>query len=149
MDNAQACFVIWSAIVTRFTLYGGAEHVDDVRLRGADNFAQVQFLIWLSLVFSILGVSLGKVSISVLLLNIIGVAGMRRVRHYLWIVPIVLTAMIGIACCILTMSQCRPAKRLWDSRVDGTCLAPEISARFGIFAAGAFFFHPSGKGQGD
>lgn len=80
----------------------------------------------------------GKVSISALLLNIIRHStNVDWQKRFIWIFTIGLNVAIGTTCAILVFSQCSPPQRLWDKRVDGTCLDPHVLSRFAMFT-GAF-----------
>jgi hypothetical protein len=118
------------------TLYanrGGCQHIWDVQKRGMDNLTRVILLNWTSQIFGIVGVATGKISISALLLNIMRDMGWTWQRVYLWGVTIVFTSLVAISCSLLTFLQCSPPQRLWDPRIDGTCLDPKVMAGYGIF----------------
>ena len=108
---------------------------------GPDRVANVQMLNWLSQPFGIMGAAFGKVSVSALLLNIIGSAQLRWQRYYIWTVTIWLSMLVGISCSTLTFAQCSPARALWDSRVRGKCLPPDIMASYGQFAGSMWLFY--------
>lgn len=101
--------------------------------RGIDNLTRVILLNWTSQIFGIVGVATGKISISALLLHIMRDGGWKWQRIYLWTVTIVLTSCVAISCSLLTFLQCSPPSRLWDMRVEGTCIDPKVMAAYGIF----------------
>ena len=129
----QICFVGWTIVLTLYSARGGNQHVGDVQASGLENLAKVQLFNWMSQVFGIMGVAFGKVSISALLLGIIGTSELQWQRYYIWVVTVWLSVAISIACSILTFSQCQPAAALWDVRVDGTCINPKVMSSHGTF----------------
>lgn len=114
---------------------------------GLDNLAQVQLLNWTSQVFGIMGVCFGKISISALLLGIIKNSDMHWHRLYLWIVTIGLASAIAVTGSVLTMSQCSPPARLWDSRIEGTCIDPSVMSGYGTFIGCKFISSLSTQGK--
>lgn len=132
------CFIGWSIILTLYSVRGGNQHASDVVQTGPDNVAMVQMLNWLAQPFGIMGAAFGKVSVSALLLNIIGPAQLPWQRYYIWVVTIWLSMLVGISCSTLTFAQCSPAYALWDSRVEGRCLPPHVMSRYGQFAGSAY-----------
>lgn len=98
-----------------------------------DNLTKVLLLNWTSQIFGIIGVATGKISIAALLLSIMRDTGWTWQRIYLWTVPIVMTSCVAVSCSLLTFLQCRPPSRLWDPRVEGTCMSPEVMAGYGTF----------------
>ena len=120
-------------MLTLYANRGGCQHIWDVQKRGIDNLTNAILFNWTSQVFGIIGVASGKISISALLLQILRDTGWRWQRIYLWIVTIILTSCIAISCSLLTFLQCSPPNRLWDQRVEGTCLDPKVMAGYGIF----------------
>ncbi|KAH6644813.1 hypothetical protein C7974DRAFT_28274 [Boeremia exigua] len=138
MGTTWACFVGWSTVLTLYANRGGCMHIWDVQERGVDNLTRVILLNWSSQIFGIIGVASGKISISALLLHIMRDGGWKWQRIYIWTVTVVLTSCVAVACSLLTFLQCSPPSRLWDLRVEGTCMDPEVMAGFGIFT-GAFF----------
>ncbi|KPM45899.1 hypothetical protein AK830_g712 [Neonectria ditissima] len=133
MIVAATCFIGWSTSLTVYAKYGGLQHFQDIQKAGVENLALVLFLNWLSQVFGILGVAVGKISVAALLLAIINLTELRWQRIYLWSVTIVLASLVAISCSILTFAQCSPAKFLWDKRVGGTCIDPQVMASYGTF----------------
>lgn len=125
-------------VLTLYSIRGGNQHVGDVEASGLDNLAMVQFFNWLSQVFGIMGVAFGKVSISALLLGIIGTTELQWQRYYIWTVTVWFSVAIAVSCSILTFSQCQPAQRLWDTRIDGTCIDPKVMSSFGTFTGCKF-----------
>jgi hypothetical protein len=105
-------------------------------LLGPDVIAQVELLNWTSQVFGIIGIGVGKVSVSALILAIMRNSHRTWQEIYLWTFCIVLVLCISVSCSILTFAQCHPAAALWDSRIQGTCLKPSIMADFGTFTGG-------------
>ena len=132
-DNLKMCFVGWSVVLTLYANRGGCQHIWDVEKRGIDNLTRAILLNWTSQIFGIVGVASGKISISALLLNIMRDMGWTWQRIYLWSVTIIFTSLVAISCSLLTFLQCRPPQRLWDPRIDGTCLDPKVMAAYGIF----------------
>ncbi|KYK56548.1 integral membrane protein [Drechmeria coniospora] len=116
MMLAMLCFLGWSTTLTLYAKRGGLMHIQDVAKTGPDNIATVLLLNWLSQPFGIIGVAAGKISVSALLLSIIRMTDLKWHRRFLWSIPIILTAVIGIACSVLTFAQCSPAAALWDKR---------------------------------
>lgn len=132
-DQSKACFVGWSAVLTLYADRGGCQHIWDVQKRGMDNLTRTILLNWTSQIFGIVGVATGKISISALLLHIMRDTGWTWQRIYLWTVTIVVTSCVAISCSLLTFMQCRPPQRLWDPRIEGTCIDPKVMAGYGIF----------------
>lgn len=81
-----------------------------MKASGFDNLVMIQLFNWLSQVFGIMGVAFGKVSISALLLGIIGTAELQWQRYYIWTVTVCLSLAIAVSCSILTFAQCQPAQ---------------------------------------
>ncbi|ODA76986.1 hypothetical protein RJ55_07503 [Drechmeria coniospora] len=133
MMLAMLCFLGWSTTLTLYAKRGGLMHIQDVAKTGPDNIATVLLLNWLSQPFGIIGVAAGKISVSALLLSIIRMTDLKWHRRFLWSIPIILTAVIGIACSVLTFAQCSPAAALWDKRVHGRCMDPHVIGGFGTF----------------
>lgn len=133
LTTIQACFVGWSTVLTLYAHRGGCQHIWDVQKRGTDNLTRVILLNWTSQIFGIVGVATGKISIAALLLSIIRNTGWTWQRIYLWTVTIILTSCVAISCSLLTFLQCNPPSRLWDPRVEGICIGPEVMAASGIF----------------
>ena len=129
----KACFVGWSVVLTLYANRGGCQHIWDVQKRGMDNLTKAILLNWTSQIFGIVGVATGKISISALLLNILRDTGWTWQRVYLWTVTIVITSLVATSCSLLTFLQCSPPQRLWDPRIDGTCIDPKTMANYGIF----------------
>jgi hypothetical protein len=123
----------WSITLTFYANRGGCQHVWDVEKRGMDNLSRVILLNWAAQIFGIFGVAAGKISIAAFLLAVVREAGRDWQRLYLWAVPIGLASGVAISCSILTFAQCTPMERLWDPRVEGTCLDPKIMAAGGVF----------------
>jgi hypothetical protein len=98
-----------------------------------DNLTKAILLNWTSQIFGIVGVATGKISISALLLNIMRDTGWTWQRVYVWTVTIVITSLVAISCSLLTFLQCSPPQRLWDPRIEGTCIDPKTMAGYGIF----------------
>ncbi|KAJ4337303.1 hypothetical protein N0V87_004803 [Didymella glomerata] len=61
-------------------------------------------------------------------------------RIYLWTVTIIITSCVAISCSLLTFMQCHPPQRLWDPRIEGTCIDPKVMAGYGIFTGSFFTF---------
>ena len=143
-DRLQTCFFGWSISLTILCVKGGERHIQDVAALGIDTITEVQLLNWTSQVFGIIGVCAGKVSVSAMLLAIIARTQRRWQRYYLWTFCVAIAIGAAISCSILTFAQCRPAAALWDSRVKGVCLDPEIMADFGTFMGGKLLcsWHP-------
>ncbi|KAF7561620.1 hypothetical protein G7046_g2513 [Stylonectria norvegica] len=123
----------WDDIFMILSMHGGVTHIWDLQKTGPNNVAYVLLLNWSSQVFGIIGVAAGKVSVSALLLAIIKMSDMRWQRIYLLSIIVVLASLVAISCSMLTFSQCSPAKALWDTRVNGTCIDPHVMASYGIF----------------
>jgi len=140
MGITWACFVGWSTVLTLYANRGGCQHIWDVQKRGMDNLTRAILLNWTSQIFGIVGVATGKISISALLLHIMRDTGRRWQRTYLWTVTIVITSCVAISCSLLTFLQCRPPQRLWDPRIEGTCIDPKVMAAYGIFTGSFFTF---------
>ncbi|XPS75893.1 hypothetical protein M3J07_007957 [Ascochyta lentis] len=140
MATTWLCFVGWSSVLTLYASRGGCQHIWDVQKRGMDNLTRAILLNWTSQIFGIVGVATGKISISALLLAILRDTGWRWQRIYLWTVTIVLTSCVAISCSLLTFLQCSPPRRLWDPRIEGTCMDPKIMAAYGIFTGSFYTF---------
>ncbi|CAN9395515.1 hypothetical protein CC77DRAFT_1062215 [Alternaria alternata] len=140
MGTTWMCFVGWSVVLTLYANRGGCQHIWDVEKRGMDNLTRAILLNWTSQIFGIVGVASGKISISALLLNIMRDMGWTWQRIYLWSVTIIFTSLVAISCSLLTFLQCRPPQRLWDPRIDGTCLDPKVMAAYGIFTGSFYTF---------
>ncbi|KND90706.1 hypothetical protein TOPH_04624 [Tolypocladium ophioglossoides CBS 100239] len=137
MILAMLCFLGWSIILTFYAQRGGLRHLEDLKKTGMDNITTVLLLNWICQPFGIIGVGAGKISVSALLLGIINRTGLRWLRLFLWAVTIAMTAILSVACAILTLAQCSPPSALWDKSVHGECIDPHIMGRFGTFV-GAF-----------
>ncbi|KAF9883254.1 hypothetical protein FE257_003810 [Aspergillus nanangensis] len=128
------CFYGWTICITMLSLKGGQRHMEDVIPLGPDLVAQVNLLNWTGQVFGILGLGAGKISIAALLLGILSkTPGWRGHKLFLWIVCIILVVLTSIACASLSLSQCNPPAALWDSRIEGDCIDPQIMADYGTF----------------
>lgn len=119
--------------LTFYAQRGGCQHIWDVEKRGIENLTRVILFNWTAQIFGIFGVAAGKISIAAFLLAVVREAGRDWQRVYLWAVPIFLAGGLAISCSILTFAQCTPMERLWDPRVEGTCMNPKLMAAGGVF----------------
>ncbi|PHH92082.1 hypothetical protein CDD83_9018 [Cordyceps sp. RAO-2017] len=135
MTLAMSCFLGWSIILTLTVHRGGLQRMQDVAKMGPDGEAAVLFLHWLCLPFGTVGVAAGNISVAALLLSTIKLTELRWQRLFLWAVPIILGAVLAVACSILMFAQCSPTEALWDARIQGECLDPKVVGDFGTFTA--------------
>ncbi|KAF3010835.1 hypothetical protein E8E13_008777 [Curvularia kusanoi] len=140
MGITWVCFVGWSVVLTLYANRGGCQHIWDVQKRGMDNLTKAILLNWTSQIFGIVGVATGKISISALLLHIMRDTGWTWQRIYLWVITIIITSFVAISCSLLTFMQCSPPNRLWDPRIEGSCIDPKVMAGYGIFTGSFFTF---------
>lgn len=71
----------------------------------------------------VLALQIARISIAIFLLRIFSKHVSLRRFLYVWTTINTIAAVVPL---IVQYSQCRPARRLWDKSVNGTCLDPTI-----------------------
>jgi hypothetical protein len=103
-----------------------------------DNIISAVKMIWLTTPFSTMGACFGKVSIALLFKRIINRNKFQVA--FLWCIIISLL-LVNLLLTILTFSQCRPAKFLWEQLnpevpYKGKCWSPKVQRNYGYFQGG-------------
>ncbi|KAG8623949.1 hypothetical protein KVT40_008925 [Elsinoe batatas] len=114
--------------------YGMGNHMKNL------TYAQiVQSLkwVWISIFIGLVGLTFAKWAIIALLLQVQLPTQVKR-RAFLWSLGVIL----GVVCIVqfvLSFTQCRPASKLWNPRLPGSCPGPTGALYFGFFqgASGA------------
>jgi len=111
--------------------YGGARHL--YYLSPAE-LVMVQKFTWIAQGFSIFALATAKISVSLLLLKIIGPATVWR-KRILWfnMVFFMLQCIVSVA---IIFGQCRPMRALWEPVPGAHCLNPKVQTNFAIAASG-------------
>ena len=90
--------------------------------------------------FAIAAMGTGKISVALFLLRISGPLARGRVALYLLIVS---TAAVCSIYIVVTLIQCSPTPKLWDSSRDGSCWSPNIQSSLAMTFSGSFSMQQS------
>lgn len=72
--------------------------------------------------FSVVSTTTGKISVTIFLLRLMGQSATLYRRWFLYILMIISVAM-NVLCIIAIIGFCRPAERIWNPSVKGSCLS--------------------------
>ena len=88
---------------------------------------------WISQPFGTMAIAFGKISVGLLLLNIIG----PNTKWRKWTIWINLTFffIVSILASLFNYVQCNPPRALWDVVPDAKCWDPRIQPDFAIFVS--------------
>ena len=116
---------------TEMALVGGCRHVYYlVRRGGVMAIVEAARRFYISQPFALMGVVLGRVSVGLLLLRIIGQSVWRR--GVIW-ACIGTSLVFGVLNCILLFAACRPAEAVWNPFVQGAvCWDPTVVTKVTI-----------------
>jgi hypothetical protein len=94
----------------------------------------VQKFTWIAQAFSIIALATAKISVSLLLLKIIGPMTVWR-KRILWfnMVFFMLQCIVSVS---IIFGQCRPMRALWEPVPGAHCLNPKVQENFTIAASG-------------
>ena len=113
--NCRKCFVLTASIMaTIYVQSGGARHTYDIPLA---DLSKVTKLDYISQLFNVLGFSIGKVSVALLIYRLQAPSRWRTRLLAGLSVTVVLSTLLSI---ILYFVQCSPPRALWDPAA-GTC----------------------------
>ncbi|KAK8064486.1 hypothetical protein PG994_007124 [Apiospora phragmitis] len=116
------------AILTYGVSLGFGQHITEISTITATN---LQFLVYLASVFSLLGAAWSKTSFALTLIRITE----GSLRTAIWVV-IASINMVLAANAVLPFLRCSPVERNWDLlMVEGECWDADISLSFSMFAA--------------
>ena len=112
---------------------GGCRHVYYILLdQGVDGLIKVTRLWTILQPFAVMAVAVGRTSVAILILRIMGRSIWRRRFLYFSIVS---TLVISSAASILLFAACKPVKGLWDPLVQANCWSPNINNDVTIFTS--------------
>ena len=89
---------------------------------------------WISMPFAIAAMGTGKISVALFLLRISGPLPKGRIALYLIIISTTAVCSIYI---LVTLIQCSPTPKLWDSSRDGSCWSPDVQSSLAITFSGS------------
>lgn len=116
------------AILTYAVSLGFGQHITEISTNTATN---LQFLVYLASVFSLLGAAWSKTSFALTLVRITE----GTLRTAIWVV-ITCINMALVANAILPFLRCSPVERNWDVlMLEGVCWDADILLGFSMFAA--------------
>jgi len=93
---------------------------------------------WIAQPWGIFGFAVGKVSVALLMLRIIGPNTVWR-KWILWgtMVSVIIINAVG---CILTFVQCDPPRALWNPQLvasgQAKCWNPKVQSNYALFLSG-------------
>ncbi|KAK3681769.1 hypothetical protein B0T22DRAFT_445374 [Podospora appendiculata] len=116
-------------LVTISVSQGLGKHVSAVPV---ENLASMGLIGNLTGTFSILAAVWSKTSFALTLLRLMQ---SRRMKTLLWAIVASVNVAMGLNALFMWI-RCAPAAKTWNPHVPGTCWAPEVYPRFGMFAAG-------------
>lgn len=88
---------------------------------------------WTTQAFHIMSTCIGKVSIVLFILRIIGKG--QKVQAWCLCGLVSSLFVISLVCVAFIFAQCTPAAALWDTTVSGKCWDPKVQQGFGYFTA--------------
>ncbi|KAJ5172092.1 hypothetical protein N7492_004685 [Penicillium capsulatum] len=75
--------------------------------------------------FSIISTTAGKISATIFLLRLMGQSATRARRWFLYILTVASVAW-NTLCIIAVIGFCRPAEKIWNTKVEGSCFSLEF-----------------------
>ena len=126
-------FIPFAIAVTFLVNHGGARHLYYLT---PDNIEYVLKVDWISQPFNIMSLMTGKLSVTFLILRILGPASFWR-KWFLY-VNIVLNFVFGSLTAIFTFAQCNPPRALWEGPTKlphAKCWDPTSQLDFSLFSA--------------
>ncbi|KAF2234782.1 hypothetical protein EV356DRAFT_532582 [Viridothelium virens] len=136
MVFATILALVTTILVTLEVNFGVGRHA--IHLEPQDVISAVK-IIWLTVPFSTMSACFGKISISLLLMQIIN----RNRAGKIFLSCLIITLFIvNLLLTIITFAQCRPVTFLWDKLnphvgYAGKCWSPDVQKNYGYFQ-GAF-----------
>ena len=85
-----------------------------------------------------LSLASSKLSICLFLLSIIKKSVRDKPKRIFLYFTMALLFITTVICVSQLLGQCRPAQKLWDPVVSGTCEDPSVQVKFGYFNGGEF-----------
>ena len=120
-------------VATPEVYYGTGRHVFYL-----DHYERVMAvkLNWVTQAFHIISTSVGKISIVLFIMRMIGNG--HKIQK--WMLTIMVSALfiISVICVAFIFAQCTPAAALWDPTISGKCWAPTVQQDYGYFTACKF-----------
>ena len=116
-------------LVTVAVHYGLGTDIKDIK----DPSDQVNAVKYLTIapVFSILSVGIGKISIVLFLLRVMGIS-VSRIRFWLLWAMMFISISLNVAAVIVVLRFCIPTEAIWDPAVKGKCINPDIQLGVGL-----------------
>ncbi|MCJ1402818.1 hypothetical protein MMC11_006039 [Xylographa trunciseda] len=135
----QALFLGAVIVSTVELVHGGARHMYYLK-QEPSQLVYITELNWISQPFAIMALGLGRISVSLFLLRLLGPNSVWR-RWFL----ILNNYFVFIQCAlesIFCFTQCRPVQAIWIPSTPGAnCWAPDVTTNFNIAVASYTAFH--------
>ena len=129
-------FIPVAIAVTFLVHHGGARHLYYLTPAEVEYTTKVN---WISQPFNIMSIGTGKISVSFLILRLLGPSAFWQ-KWFLYI-NIVLTFVINSLTSIFTFTQCNPARALWEGPAKvphAKCWDPSTQLDFSLFCGSKF-----------
>ena len=149
LNNHKLSALVCSALVSEGIKHGLGVHYQSIP-DPEDRIEAFKYTI-IAPNFSVISTTTGKISVVLFLLRMMGQAGTKAKRYFLYAITLV-SVIANVMCIIVLIGFCMPARRIWDSSVPGRCMSLKTQLVIGIFQACEFDFFPQRCGvfsQGD
>lgn len=120
-----------------FALAGGCRHTIYILLdKGFGGLETLARLWYIAQPFAIMAIAVGRISVAILILRIMGLASKwRKIFLYFTIIS---TFVMSSAASILIFLACNPPKALWNPLIKAKCWDVNVVNYIGIAASGRF-----------
>lgn len=119
---------------TFFILAGGCRHTIYLLLdKGIGGIETVIKLWYVMQPFAIMAIAVGRMSVAVLILRIMGPSKWRRIFLYFSIIS---TFVISTVACIIIFAACDPPRALWDPLIKAKCWNENVGNYMAIATSG-------------
>ena len=133
LTTAQILYTISAALASVCMAHGGARHLYYL---DPEEIASVVKYNFISQPFGAVSSALGKTSVALLLLRIIGPNTVWR--KWFIFANLAVYLPVTVLCCIFTFVQCSPTRALWEEVPHSKCWKPDISTNVTILQSGDF-----------
>ena len=128
----QILFLVLASFVTYYSSIGGCRHL--FYLSPPEQGLAVKYN-WITQPWGIFGFAMGKISVALLILRIIGPNTV--VRKWILYIAMVSVLIINALGCVLTFVQCGPPAALWQPQLvsagQATCWDASVQEDYAIF----------------
>ncbi|KXG48491.1 uncharacterized protein PGRI_023610 [Penicillium griseofulvum] len=127
-----ASALVCSSLVQVAVSYGLGRHLNEI----SDASRQIQAIKYTVIApnFSVISTTTGKISVTIFLLRLMGQSASAPRRWFLYILMVVSIAW-NVLAIVAIIGFCRPAERIWNQNVDGSCFSLNFQLIAGISQA--------------